>query len=132
MRTDLRIARRGLGVRRAERFGEVVWVSLVFFFFTSRRRHTRCGRDWSSDVCSSDLSLQLDPPPDRRQPVPRHPQIGALAVEHEIEKYLQLRPHEPDQVILLPQRDHHVLERVLRSEERRVGKEGRSRWSPYH
>src|SRR5690554_4325292 len=27
------------------------------FFFSSRRRHTRCGRDWSSDVCSSDLSL---------------------------------------------------------------------------
>src|SRR3989449_4671131 len=34
-----------------------------FFFFSSRRRHTRCSRDWSSDVCSSDLlagSLQLD------------------------------------------------------------------------
>src|SRR5690554_7701292 len=28
---------------------------LYFFFFSSRRRHTRCGRDWSSDVCSSDL-----------------------------------------------------------------------------
>src|SRR3989442_8432914 len=28
-----------------------------FFFFSSRRRHTRCGRDWSSDVCSSDLPL---------------------------------------------------------------------------
>src|SRR6266498_3232691 len=27
-----------------------------FFFFSSRRRHTRCGRDWSSDVCSSDLT----------------------------------------------------------------------------
>src|SRR3989442_898296 len=27
------------------------------FFFSSRRRHTRCGRDWSSDVCSSDLYL---------------------------------------------------------------------------
>src|SRR2546422_1933086 len=26
-----------------------------FFFFSSRRRHTRCSRDWSSDVCSSDL-----------------------------------------------------------------------------
>src|SRR6266498_4174741 len=30
---------------------------LFFFFFSSRRRHTRCGRDWSSDVCSSDLRL---------------------------------------------------------------------------
>src|SRR5215813_13124284 len=28
---------------------------VVWFFFSSRRRHTRCGRDWSSDVCSSDL-----------------------------------------------------------------------------
>src|SRR5256884_1024950 len=27
----------------------------MFFFFSSRRRHTRCSRDWSSDVCSSDL-----------------------------------------------------------------------------
>src|SRR6266498_5603908 len=30
-------------------------MSRFFFFFSSRRRHTRCGRDWSSDVCSSDL-----------------------------------------------------------------------------
>src|SRR3989442_6782118 len=29
----------------------------LLFFFSSRRRHTRCGRDWSSDVCSSDLVL---------------------------------------------------------------------------
>src|SRR5205809_4499083 len=29
--------------------------SFLFFFFSSRRRHTRCSRDWSSDVCSSDL-----------------------------------------------------------------------------
>src|SRR2546422_11377309 len=28
-----------------------------FFFFSSRRRHTRCSRDWSSDVCSSDLAV---------------------------------------------------------------------------
>src|SRR5207249_5042337 len=31
------------------------------FFFSSRRRHTRSKRDWSSDVCSSDLSLQYQP-----------------------------------------------------------------------
>src|SRR5207245_7276727 len=30
-----------------------------FFFLSSRRRHTRCYRDWSSDVCSSDLALAL-------------------------------------------------------------------------
>src|SRR5256884_8565704 len=33
-----------------------VWYEFrVCFFFSSRRRHTRCSRDWSSDVCSSDL-----------------------------------------------------------------------------
>src|SRR5690606_41404583 len=34
--------------------------SSVSFFFSSRRRHTRFSRDWSSDVCSSDLDLFLD------------------------------------------------------------------------
>src|SRR2546429_6631097 len=33
-------------------------INLYKFFFSSRRRHTRCSRDWSSDVCSSDLSMQ--------------------------------------------------------------------------
>src|SRR6266436_1987541 len=33
---------------------KLLWV----FFFSSRRRHTRCSRDWSSDVCSSDLGLR--------------------------------------------------------------------------
>src|SRR6266498_2641573 len=32
-------------------------ISYEGFFFSSRRRHTRCGRDWSSDVCSSDLPI---------------------------------------------------------------------------
>src|SRR5205814_5977120 len=36
---------------------DAVWSS--FFFFSSRRRHTRCLSDWSSDVCSSDLTLAL-------------------------------------------------------------------------
>src|SRR5687768_17627331 len=35
---------------------EAVWSVWFLFFFSSRRRHTRCSRDWSSDVCSSDLS----------------------------------------------------------------------------
>src|SRR5690554_1987495 len=30
------------------------------FFVSSRRLHTRCGRDWSSDVCSSDLNSVID------------------------------------------------------------------------
>src|SRR6266536_828177 len=33
----------------------------MFFFFSSRRRHTRSTRDWSSDVCSSDLERDLEP-----------------------------------------------------------------------
>ena len=36
-----------------------VGVTGVQFFSSSRRRHTRCSRDWSSDVCSSDLAQQL-------------------------------------------------------------------------
>src|SRR5207245_3822898 len=39
------------------------WISSshvsLLFFFSSRRRHTRCYRDWSSDVCSSDLWVNL-------------------------------------------------------------------------
>src|SRR6266542_2517571 len=33
-------------------------LQICFFFFSSRRRHTRCYRDWSSDVCSSDLQAR--------------------------------------------------------------------------
>src|ERR1017187_10852642 len=36
--------------------------TLTFFFFSSRRRHTRYIGDWSSDVCSSDLSVKSKPP----------------------------------------------------------------------
>src|SRR5262245_64184733 len=32
-----------------------ICIFVCFFFFSSRRRHTRCLSDWSSDVCSSDL-----------------------------------------------------------------------------
>src|SRR3989442_3398419 len=38
------------------------WRPSCCFFFSSRRRHTRCGRDWSSDVCSSDLAQCTDTP----------------------------------------------------------------------
>src|SRR5690554_6985307 len=40
----------------------IIYTSLwyIFFFFSSRRRHTRCGRDWSSDVCFSDLVKSLE------------------------------------------------------------------------
>src|SRR5690606_5771007 len=43
--------------------------SLLFFFFSSRRRHTRFSRDWSSDVCSSDLfPTPGSPPTSMREP----------------------------------------------------------------
>src|SRR5437660_12098873 len=38
----------------------MLFVYLFFFFFSSRRRHTRWPRDWSSDVCSSDLVLERE------------------------------------------------------------------------
>src|SRR5205814_5203252 len=50
--------------------------SSVFFFFSSRRRHTRCLSDWSSDVCSSDLSwVQCSP----RGPAGNVPHTGRVA-----------------------------------------------------
>src|SRR3712207_7602763 len=72
----------------------------IFFFFSSRRRHTRYWRDWSSDVCSSDLEK-------------------GVAAGYPV---IDLR------VTLTDGKAHSVD----RSEERRVGKECRSRWSPYH
>src|SRR3712207_7738333 len=49
---------------------------MIFFFFSSRRRHTRYWRDWSSDVCSSDLGhLVLGP-----QPLPCHAGGGLLGL----------------------------------------------------
>src|SRR5438034_3272883 len=82
-----------------------------FFFFSSRRRHTRSLCDWSSDVCSSDL--QTDRDRSRRAlrlltPAHRLVQGGRGAIEVA------------------------GLEAALRSEERRVGKECRSRWWPDH
>src|SRR6266704_3991983 len=38
---------------------------MIVFFFSSRRRHTRSKRDWSSDVCSSDLTRALALPDER-------------------------------------------------------------------
>src|SRR2546421_8822354 len=40
-------------------FFHFVFFIFAFFFFSSRRRHTRSDRDWSSDVCSSDLARAL-------------------------------------------------------------------------
>src|SRR5256886_12150985 len=54
------MTRFGMGqAERAKRRRCTAHESVVLFFFSSRRRHTRFDCDWSSDVCSSDL--RLDP-----------------------------------------------------------------------
>src|SRR3712207_8945102 len=90
-------------------------IAAILFFFSSRRRHTRYWRDWSSDVCSSDLALQ---------------RVHALLVDVEEHELLGL----VTEVLLDVGGRRRVGDRadLLRSEERRVGKECRSRWSPYH
>src|SRR5262245_65354959 len=94
------------------------------FFFSSRRRHTRCLSDWSSDVCSSDLAdgvaVQL-----RR--VGRHLQRLGRHVHRGEAHQLQVV-----QVALTAAQVAPTQQRALakgRSEERRVGKECRSRRS---
>src|SRR5260370_26556593 len=79
------------------------FICFFFFFFSSRRRHTRFKCDWSSDVCSSDLA-------------------SASCMQ------------EADASIDAAQATAMLREagQTGRSEERRVGKECRSRWSPYH
>src|SRR5256886_7645972 len=51
-----------LGCVRACLNGMLIWGAMIckFFFFSSRRRHTRFDCDWSSDVCSSDLKEILE------------------------------------------------------------------------
>src|SRR5256886_10365340 len=89
------------------------------FFFSSRRRHTRFDCDWSSDVCSSDLiTLQLTPAAlDLIANEGYDPVFGARPLKRVIQRRLQ---------------DPLAMAVLDRSEERRVGKECRSRWSPYH
>src|SRR3712207_8354814 len=96
------------------------------FFFSSRRRHTRYWRDWSSDVCSSDLAVHaaLEPRPGRLELLG----IRAVARAHGV---LALRGEAQPAHVAVAEHELGELLRV-RSEERRVGKECRSRWSPYH
>src|SRR5439155_10886722 len=60
---------------------------VMFFFFSSRRRHTRWPRDWSSDVCSSDLVAGRDPRPTKlhRIAAPRERRRAAALGGHEVE-----------------------------------------------
>src|SRR5256885_11144168 len=91
---------------------------LLSFFFSSRRRHTRLQGDWSSDVCSSDLVVRVS----RKQPSATTEDTTMLAAT----RYRTLERLPPIVRAVLDARDE------ARSEERRVGKECRSRWSPYH
>src|SRR2546421_9056951 len=105
----------------------LVAVSVVFFFFSSRRRHTSSDRDWSSDVCSSDLRCK-----------PKGPSCGFSggrwrnggiddAVSETAKDVYGVTITSATQDVFSPPGLSHS-----RSEERRVGKECRSRWSPYH
>src|SRR5256886_9010308 len=110
-----------------EYFSRVMSVSFVFcfsffFFFSSRRRHTRFDCDWSSDVCSSDLCLPirlLYRPSCSRDCRPIHRRVAP--------RRIQLQAHPASFAVA-----SSVRMGAARSEERRVGKECRSRWSPYH
>src|SRR5688572_32097089 len=88
-----------------------------FFFFSSRRRHTRFDCDWSSDVCSSDLDFD------------RHLLVELLVQRAVHGAEAALSQNRSQSVLLI---DKHTGANLTRSEERRVGKECRSRWSPYH
>src|SRR5262245_63552423 len=92
----------------------VVSCSIFVFFFSSRRRHTRCLSDWSSDVCSSDLGLAAG--------------LALLARDRgEVVVCFQLLTYP-----MLDDRNATPSSIDIRSEERRVGKECRARGSRYH
>src|SRR5205814_4902534 len=97
--------------------------------FSSRRRHTRCLSDWSSDVCSSDLDIGVV------QTIGRadaqldfvHAHVEKLLQFHVLFAYSGGRLIELDHVFVEIDEDIEVMPQNSRSEERRVGKEGRLR-----
>src|SRR5690348_17836186 len=100
-------------------FGDMLCLLFFFFFFSSRRRHTRWTGDWSSDVCSSDLTPSPRRSPTLMKASCRSTPACVLARTRSVAPRCRLR--EPGLSRSSSQ---------LRSEERRVGKECRSRWSP--
>src|SRR5256885_4625282 len=97
------------------------------FFFSSRRRHTRLQGDWSSDVCSSDLVA----PPMLIAELPLSI-ARALLDGPVIVPPLTTRFPASVSVPAWLTENFEIELTCRRSEERRVGKECRSRWSPYH
>src|SRR5206468_7263490 len=97
-------------------------------FFSSRRRHTRSDRDWSSDVCSSDLmrppitSFSAPVIPAARPSILLldEPAAGMTGAEKDVIGGLIRSIRDRGVTVLLVEHD-------MRSEERRVGKEGRGR-----
>src|ERR1051325_5308330 len=67
--------------------------------------------------------LAVNPPADRRHPKPAEPYYRSWESHSDPSPATSPAPYELPPMVLAPQ---------IRSEERRVGKEGRSRWSPYH
>src|SRR2546430_8541574 len=97
-----------------------------FFFFSSRRRHTRFDCDWSSDVCSSDLA---------NVEVVEEGEEGSKVDIFELKESADEAPVvKLVNMVLVDaiQKGASDIHFESRSEERRVGKECRSRWSPYH
>src|SRR5688572_31824574 len=97
-----------------------MYIFFFFFFFSSRRRHTRFDCDWSSDVCSSDLYV-------KKIKLKSYPLVERGGI---LWTYMGPAEHTPP----LPEWEFAMVPSTqrFRSEERRVGKECRSRWSPYH
>src|SRR5947199_201436 len=99
------------------------------YFFSSTRRHTRCLSDSSSDVCSSDLHSK-DRSEDRERCAPLTG-LGCDPSKAGVKKQKQQDGRDKPHVRSPPHRLCQTIYRrhgAVRSEERRVGKECRSRW----
>src|SRR5205807_6541206 len=97
---------------------------LLSFFFSSRRRHTRLQGDWSSDVCSSDLARACDEPLCDDPSVQLTSWVGSGfgALRRQSIARAGNNTSAAAMEVNSPM--------MARSEERRVGKECRCRWSP--
>src|SRR5207237_7822809 len=96
------------------------------FFFSSRRRHTRFKCDWSSDVCSSDLGLRDEARGLARTNLAAFGNDDTPIVVNSAGCGAMLK--EYGHLVDVPEEGQRFAARVRdRSEERRVGKEGRVR-----